>query len=434
MTDYKKIVEAALNKAKVSKQVTLNESVVYPEGINERMAPELEEDLVKRTHSLGKHPAFPEDDECTFEEKIIGQRFNEVVSRYKRAFDCDSIDNQNLISEMMPMVHESMALESKHKKTLEELAIKMVREEYDMGEDVVEIHAELTPKISLIGTKNNPKPMTSEIDFNNHEEMVRLNKEVYKRRILNAMTQGAAKKTNHMFHLVDEELTSLEPRLPSKYSKMMAAADYMYYVIPKMENGVTGGIVKVQFPTPSNPKAVIYVQAMVFPVLIHELVKGVMELLSAHGLPKDKRSGEYVIGKADFLAAEPWDMRLGPAIWGKFTDAIDADDFDLKHHIYSEIAALPVDEFNVKMREILAGTKEGKKIIKDIVNEVRNGLQEDEFNEAMTEIDSGNDDDINDTEGFDFEELMKDINSEDSTDTKTDDDDENKGFDFGELF
>ena len=60
-------------------------------------------------------------------------------------------------------------------------------------------------------------------------------------------------------------------------------------------------------------------------------------------------------------------MRIGPALWGKFTEAIDADDFDLKHHIYSEVAALPVDEFNVKLREILAGTNEGKKIIKDIV-------------------------------------------------------------------
>jgi hypothetical protein len=33
------------------------------------------------------------------------------------------------------------------------------------------------------------------------------------------------------------------------------------------------GIVRVQFPTKDNPKAIIHVQAMVFPVLVHELVK-----------------------------------------------------------------------------------------------------------------------------------------------------------------
>ena len=244
-----------------------------------------------------------------------------------------------------------------------------------------------------------------------------------------------------MFHLVDDELTDLNPRLASKYAKMMAAADYMYYVIPKMENGTTGGVVKVQFPTAENPKAVIYVQAMVFPVLIHELVKGVMELLSAHGLPKDKRTGEFVINKADFLAAEPWDMRIGPALWSRFTNAIDADDFDLKHHIYSEIAALPVDEFNMKMREVLAGTKEGKAIIKGIVDEVRSGLQEDEFNEAMNEIstyDDENSDDNSrgseDVQSFDYEELIGIKGDDDSSGNSDGSEEDEDGFEFGELF
>jgi len=195
-----------------------------------------------------------------------------------------------------------------------------------------------------------------------------------------------------------------------------------------MENGVNGGVVRVIFPTKDNPKPVIHVQAMVFPVLIHELVKGVMELLSAHGLPQNKKVGEYVINKADYLAAEPWDMRIGPALWNRFTEAIDPDDFELKHHIYSEMAALPVREFNQKMREIVAGTKEGKKIIKTIVEEVRNGLHEDEFNEAMNEISGNNIED--EDEGFDLEELMGGKHMDESEDDSTEDD----GFDIGELF
>lgn len=442
MADYKKIVEEALKKANLAKGIktekrSINESVLYPDGLTERMHPDLEAELAESKHSLGKHPIFPEGDESSFEQKIMGERFNEVATRYKRAFDCDSIDNGKLLGEMMPLIHDSMALESKHKKELEDLAVRMIREEYNMGEDIVDIHAELTPRISLVGTKKNPKPVTNEIEFNNHDYMVKANKEVYKRRFLNAMTQGAAKKCNHMFHMVDDELTKMEPRLPSKYAKMMSAADYMYYVIPKMENGTTGGVVKVQFPTESNPKAAIYVQAMVFPVLIHELVKGVMELLSAHGLPKDKKTGSYVIDKADFLAAEPWDMRIGPALWGKFIDAIEPDDFELKHHIYSELAALPVDEFNMKMREIMAGTKDGKDIIKGIVKEVRSGLQEDEFNEAMNEIDTYGDEENNtdsDVEGFDFEELMGIGGSDEPNTDSSDEEEDEGGFDFGELF
>ena len=433
MSDYRKIAEEALRKSKMGKQVSnakpLNESILYPENMSERMAPQLEEDLRQDRHSLSGSPVLPEGNENRFEETIMGERFNEVAKRYKRAFECDSINNSDVMSQMMPLVYETMSLETKHRKELIELAIKMVREEYDMDEDTVEINAELTPHINIEGTKKNPKPITVEMEFGNHDEMVNANKEVYKRRFLNAMTQGAAKKCNHMFHMADDELTDIDPRLANKYSKMMAAADYMYYIIPNMENGTNGGVVSVEFPTKSNPKAVINAQAMVLPVLIHELVKGVMEILSAHGLPQDKKTGDFVIGKADFLAAEPWDMRMGPGLWGRFTNAIEPDDFHLKHHVYSEMAALPVDEFNYKMREVMANTAEGKKIIKDIVNEVNSSLQEEEYNKAMGDVD-GEEVEISDEEGFSFDELMNGTtfgNEDDNTE-------EESGFDIDELF
>ena len=390
MSDYKKLAEKALLKAK-DKNI-LNESVVYPENMSERMHSKLEEDLASDRHSLGKHPVFPEGDEHSFTQKIMGERFNEICKRYKRAFDVDTIFNLQVMKEMMPIVYETIALESKHKKSLEELAIKMIREEYNMDEDVVEIVAELTPNISLEGTKKNEKPAPVEgMEFESHDDMVNATNEVYKRRFLNAMTQGAAKKCNHMFHMVDDELTNMDPRLPNKYNKMMSSADYMYYIIPKMDNEVNAGVVRVEFPTIENPKAKIHAQAMVFPVLIHEIVKGVMELLSAHGLPKDKNMANYVINKADFLAAEPWDMRLGPGVWGRYTNMIPAEDFNLKHHVYSELAALPANEFHNQMREIMAGTKKGHKIINEILTDIKKELQEDEFNQAMNEMNFGND-------------------------------------------
>lgn len=437
MSDYRKIAEEALRKSKLGKQLNvakpINESVLYPEGLTERMHPQLEEDLKRKKHSLSKHPIFPETQGFSFEEEIMGERFTEVVNRYKRAFDVENINNSECVSNMMPLVYETMGIEAKHKKALIELAIKMVREEYDMGEDVVEIRAELTDEINMQGTKKNPLPVKLQTEFDNHDAMVNANKEIFKRRFLNAMSQGAAKKCNHMFHMVDDELTNIEPRLANRYSKMMAAADYMYYIIPKMENGINGGIVRVQFPTPSNPKAVIHAQAMVFPVLIHEIVKGVMELLSAHGLPKDRKTGEYVINQADYLAAEPWDMRIGPGIWGRFTSAIDPNDFHLKHQIYCELAALPVDEFNVKMREIMANTKEGKAIIKEIVNNVNRELKDEEFNQAMNEINSYNQENYggySDNQGFDFESLMGGLDEGDSEG----DSDDKDGFNFDELF
>ena len=129
MSDFKKLAEAALRKA--NKSTTLNEGVVYPEGMSERMHPKLEQDLLERKHSLGKHPIFPEGDESNFEQKIMGERFSEVVKRYKRAFDTDTFDTKQILTGMAPIVHETMSLERKHKKALEKLAEKMIREEFE---------------------------------------------------------------------------------------------------------------------------------------------------------------------------------------------------------------------------------------------------------------------------------------------------------------
>ena len=205
--------------------------------------------------------------------------------------------------------------------------------------------------------------------------------------------------------MVDDELTDLDPRLPSKYAKLMASADYMYYAIPKMDNQLSGGVVSIEYPSEQNPKAVINAQALVFPVLIHELVKGVMELLSANGLPENKKISDFVVGKADFLAAEPWDMRIGPALWSQFTNLIDANDFNLKHYVYTDLVKLPVDEFNLKMREIMAGTKEGKKIIEGLIKEIKSDLQEEEYERKMEEMRKNQ-------KTYPFEDFMRGLNED----------------------
>jgi hypothetical protein len=428
MADYKKIAEEALRKANESKGIIpsnkpkkLNESLVYPEGLKERMHPLLEKELVNQETSLGKHPIFPEGDEHSFEQKIMGDRFNEVAKRYKTTHGTDTIDETTAMSELMPLVEIGVDLEKPYKKELQELAIKMVREEFDMDESVVDIEATLTAHISIEGTKKNPTPIKNDMNFKNHDEMVQAKDEVYKRRFVNAMIQGAAKKCNHMFHMAENELGELDPKLTNIYKKMMATADYMYYIVPNMENGVNGGVVRVEFPTKENPRVKIIAEAMVFPVLIHELVKGVMEVLSARGLPK-KKLGKFVIDKADYLGAEPWDMRIGPALWTKFAEAFEPGDFKLKHHIWNELVALPPKEFNVKMKEIMAGTKEGKKLIKDLVDEIKLDIHKDEYNDKISEMNAENQ---NSVDGFDWEELMG---------PSFDDEDFEDGFEVDDLF
>ena len=83
------------------------------------------------------------------------------------------------------------------------------------------------------------------------------------------------------------------------------------------------------------------------------------------------------------MSAESWDMRLGPPIWEKFCDAIPPEDFALKHHLYVELVSLPVDEFNESLREILMGTRSGKAKIDELLEEVKDDLKNDDFDNAM---------------------------------------------------
>jgi len=386
---YKDIAARAL--AKKSGENNLNESrMTYEDSHAERLNPRLAKQLRDRAHSLGTHPIFPESDESHFEEKLMSKRFADVLKTFKRHHGTEVADLQSFYQEQGQMLMSTVQIEKQHKEELEQLAITLVRDEYDIDESEVEIIANLTTDFSQLEINKNPPKLTPDGDddskFDSHAELVKANGEVYKRRFINAMIQGSAKKVNHMFHMVDTELQNMDPQLPHKYSKIMSGADYAYMMEDGNTPKVAGGGVSVEFPKGEGDIPKITAEAMTFPILIHELVKGVMEILSAHGLPKEPGVAKYAMGKADFMNAETWDMRLGPPIWEKFLESIPPEHFALKHHVYIELVALPVDEFNEVMREIMLGTRSGKARVQEIIDEVIDDLKSDEFDDAMGHI------------------------------------------------
>lgn len=404
---FKYLAIKALTK-KPSSGILAESRLTYEDGHNERMAPTLAKQLRDRTHSLGAHPIFPESDEMHFEEKLLSKRFADVLKAFKRYHGVEQIDELQIISDQKELFMSIINLEKKHKDELEDMAIKLVREEFDMDEADVEIIANLTTDLEInkdtSKLKINPK---TDIDFDNHDELTYANKEVYKRRFINTLIQGSAKKTNHMFHMIDNELQDLEPLLPSYYSKLMTGADYLYMVKDDATPRMIGGAVHVEFAKNPGDRPKIVVEAMTLPVLIHEIVKGVMEILSAHGLPKDGKIAKYVVDKADFMAAESWDMRLGPPIWEKLMEIIPSDDFALKHHVYIELVALPVDEFNSVMREILLGSRTGKAKVQELVNQIKDDLRDDEFDNAMEHVTDDEYFNPNDLDNFDDEDWFE---------------------------
>lgn len=378
--DYKDIVKKALRKATDKK--ILNEGFGYPEGMVERIHPTIEKNIIERKTAIGDHPALPRGGVRGFDQKLLLDRFVEVVNRYKEAFEVDQIDDDKLNSQVQQLLMDCMKTEAPHKKELIDLAIEMVREEFDMTEDAVDIEADIVDRVSLTPSiDRETSDEEFEMEYESHDDIDSSEKEVMKRRLINALIQGAAMKTNHMFNLVNEELIGINPTLPSKYKKLMSAADYSYFKnLSPTGSSQAGGMCNVD-TSDEEGKPKIIAEAVTFPVLIHELVKGVMELISLHGFTEDEKLNEFVISQADFTGAEPSDMRMGPALWGRFMKSIDPEDSKLKHHVYHKLISKPVDEFNECMREIFAGTKRGKNIVTELCEDIKSDMALDDMTE-----------------------------------------------------
>jgi hypothetical protein len=77
-----------------------------------------------------------------------------------------------------------------------------------------------------------------------------------------------------------------------------------------------------------TPDTKITATGMIFPILCHEIIKGLEEAKGRHGLPKDSEMRQKVQGQVDTLANEPMQLRIGPEIVEKLRHALPDRMFD----------------------------------------------------------------------------------------------------------
>jgi len=387
-----------------TKKQLLNEKVVeYDPQHPERMHPSIERQLSDKSHPLGGHPAFPPSvGGQSFEEKIASQRFKDVVSKVKRYSGSERI----------------MQIERAHKDELQKLAVKLVKKEFGL-KDQIDLLPKITDDINLSGTKieapemESPEepekqpeaPQSQDYDAEDISDLENAEEEVKKRRLVNALIQGASKKGHYMFHLVEDELNRIDPRLVNLYGLIMSIGDFQYWMIDDetirgvIEQSKVGKVTTGRKGDQNDPrkeedqedggknkkKKYVKAEGKIFPVVVHELIKGVMEVMSLPSLPKDPKLREYVLSKADFVMAENWDLRLGPGIWEKFLDSIGESGWEVKNHLYNKIMKMPTSEFNSFMREVLGGTQKGKRELAELAGEIKRDIVADQYDKSEYE-------------------------------------------------
>jgi len=397
----------------------------------ERMDPSLEDLFNRGETPYSKNPALPDKNNDgipdSFEQIIASKRFKDVIENLKRLTGVTNLSGMNGMMQLQTLVmgasNRILQIQSSHKEYLENLAIDLVKKETGIT-DQVNFEADLVNpgEISKQGMSSKPEEYDEdeiEKQFGGEEDeeedfqddfmsfmnsMENFNAETAKRRILNALIQGGAKKGHYMYQLVVPELDRLNPDLVRLYGVIMSYADYLYWIMPNqqmlnMAGSGEGMMGKEEVDETTDPPTV-KAQATWFPLLIHELLKGVNELVMTQGLPDDPRSAEMVMGVADTLPDEIWDMRVGPIIYEKLVNAYPDELFDedkkiIQFYLKSRIASLSTDEFFKTMKEILAETSKGKQIVDKMVKEIIQELKNQEYEDAM-----GSEDDDEDLDDF----------------------------------
>jgi len=370
-----------------------------------RMNPELENQIKSNSLDLAKNPAFPKTDasgnQINFLELIAYKRFNDVVSlvkRYNPQINPASIGEVSSV--LMGAVRTITNAEQPHIPKLEKLAVDVVVNEMEIPDGAFLYDAKIVPVGSisgegfiLEGKEQNQQEVQSQFgeqaEVKNMTASELFEMEKHKRRFINMLIQGASKKGHYMFQLVAGELNEINPQMTNEYGKMMSANDIIYWLFPdetikQMASQPSNMAGKEEIEDETDPPT-LKVRGINFPVVVHELVKAIMEVFGTQGLPDDPKSSQMIIDSVDSLENETMDLRVGVPVWELFSSSYPAMVFEegnrhIQHYLFARFCALEINEFFRVARLILSQSQEGSKYMERMANEIVKDLQNQDYN------------------------------------------------------
>jgi hypothetical protein len=412
-----------LNDRKLNNLIrrALNEAPIDYEG-PERMDPSIERKILDKSTPYSKHPAMPKMSR-DFVELISSKRFNDTVTKLRSALErtvgstrhlTSGNPLMNLMMLVMQALRQSSVIESRNKEELENLAVELVKKEMAIPPGSLQFDAKL---VSMGQSESNQnmrrqpeEPSREEMmdAFKNAEQhendveafldaMDAFDREKAKRRLINSLIGGAAKKGQYMYHMVSQKLNEIDPDLIELYGISTAIIDHLYWLYPEETLQAMSGQEGSELGTSEIDKdtdpPTVKARGANFPTLVHELVKGVYEVFGTHGLPDDPKQAEMVMAAEDTVPAEAWDLKLGPVFWELLQKSYpieiltEEDMKHIQHYLFMRLSAMPAEDFFELFREVLEEKPSGKQKIQRMVNEIVRELEENNEEEDDEEDD-----------------------------------------------
>ena len=402
----------------------------------ERMDPNLERKLASPDSLYATNPAMKKG--AADVQRLVSKRFQKVADKLRQVTGIEDLSSRQVqgmvYQEMMRKLPNIMRIEGAHRDELIALAIEASLDDAEVPEGRYQIEASLG--MPDTGTfRMEPEDDEDEEEDEDDEEKLQfpsfdldeltdeeiLELEKHKRNIINAIIQGAAKKGHYLFQKpeVKARLDAIDPSLYGDYLGIMAINDFLYFsmeqMIEQMSQTGQGVAGKVELDDADDeggeeggeeqPDTKIIATGLIFPILCHEIIKGLEEAKGRAGLPSDPSVREKVLGQTDTLSNEPMQLRIGPEIVEKIRFALPDDIFDPEYkglinffHVllyqieakeFLEIIGNAISEDSSKLAK-------AKKRFEELVREAKQMKEEFENYKEEEDIDSEDDDDLDD--------------------------------------
>lgn len=377
---------------------SLLEAIDDPSGL---IHPEKHQAIAGRTHPLGGHPAYPEQAgegaASNYEEVLASKQWQKILQKAQRYLGIPLTRQAlpQLQRKLMSALELISEAEASHKDELEALAIELVFElpEFKSAKAAyeanrIQIDASLTEEPEMGGSMTSDEPESqAPLDQANElsaEKKAWLNKMVQRRHYTNAFIQGSAISNNYLFEMGGAALDAIHPNLRQAYGILMVSSEIGYWMFPqsaviagaRAQLQVGSSKVEMAEEEEGGEKPKVVAQAKLFPVLIQEIIKGLMELASRPSLPEKELDRAEVFRKADLVDMEAWHMILGPQLWDQFVTFTEAEsDRELALHLYGYLQRMDVDEFNAFMRELYSKTPRGMAALKQLGQRVKADME-----------------------------------------------------------
>lgn len=275
------------------------------------------------------------------------------------------IGNRPLMQTMMrskEVLDQIVAAEEGYTDELEAIAIQMVTDAYPIVDYAnIKIIASIGNDMDIEMNPNNEDPTLPDFGEDDPEKMKA------KRRLINGITQGASVRGAFAFMLFKEYIDQINPELVSKYSEILKLVFGTYdddnaiaMMLAAIAQGqkMQGGESEMEYDD-ENDQFIIKAQALCFPMLVHEIIKGLYEIVGTEGFGSDKEKNQSIINAVDKVSNEPEDLRYGKFIYDAINDlyiSSDVDDPRVRELFFAAVYKLPDNEFFPFVEKAINGT------------------------------------------------------------------------------